>query len=185
WNCSSGSYSWGSSVSRAIDFFTYDGDTSTYSILSSAAVTWASGSWHHITITWAEGGVKQLMTDTNLYASSNHYQSPISDLIFGYQPSVNNSGLNYLNGRLTQLRVDGRVVPGTGTTGELSQDAAAGATLSATANTVYLGHYEAGSAESSAGTYLLRNADQSTETYSSYGLLQNDADRFGNQIDYV
>jgi RHS repeat-associated protein len=184
WNCNNVSYSWGSSTSRAVDFFAYDGDTTTYRILSSLAVTWASGSWHHLTITWAEGGVMQLMTDTNLYTSVNHFQSPITDLIFGYQPSVNNGALNYLNGRIAQLRVDGRVVPGNGTSGELSLDAAAGAILTSTANTLYLGRYDAGSPQSSSATYVLRNADQSTENYSSYGLLQSEADRLGNQIDY-
>jgi RHS repeat-associated protein len=182
WNCSSSSYLWGSPTARAVDFFTYDADSSTYQILSSAAVTWANGTWHHIAVTWAEGGTKQLMTDTiTPYSVTTHGQSPITDLIFGYQPALNNGGLNYLNGRITQLRVDGQVVPGT----TLNLDAAPGTSLSGDQYTLYLGHYDSASPQSSYGIYLLRNADQSTETYSMYGVLQNEADRIGNQIDYL
>lgn len=185
WNCSSASYSWGSSVARGIDFFTYNADTSSYDILSSAAITWTAASgWHHISVTWTEGGAKQLMTDTTLVSNAAHAQSPIADLFFGYQPNAIGTALNYLNGRIAQLRIDGRVVPGTATSGELWQDAQPLATLSATPNTLYLGPYAASSPQSSATTYLLRNADQSTETYSALGTLQNEADRFGNQIDY-
>jgi RHS repeat-associated protein len=181
WNCSSGSYSWGSGIARAIDFFTYDSDTGAYNILSSAAITWTAASgWHHISLTWAEGGAKQLMTDTTLVSNSTHAQSPIADLIFGYQPNGNASALNYLNGRVTQLRIEGKAED----SGTLSTDSQPGATVSATQWTLYLGHYDSGSAQSSATTYLLRNPDQSTETYSALGVLQNEADRLGNQVDY-
>lgn len=186
WNCPSASYSWGSATSRAIDFFTYDGDMAAYDILSSAAITWTQASgWHHISLTWAERGTKQLMTDTTLVSDATHYQSPIADLIYGYQANAVGTAFNYLNGRITQLRLDGRVVPGNGISGELWQDAQANTTLSATGNTLYLGHYDQASAQSAAGTYVLRNADQSTETYSPLGVLQSEADRFGNQVDYI
>jgi RHS repeat-associated protein len=178
WNCTTPT--WGSSVARAIEFFTYDADTSTYNVLPSAAVTWANGSWHHISITWTEGGAKQMMTDLTVVSNASHAQSPVGDLVFGYEADGNGSSLNFLNGRITQLRIDGRIVP----QAELNTDAAAGATVNPTGNTLYLGRYDQGSAQSSAGTYVIRNADQSTETYSPNGVLLNQADRFGNQIDY-
>ena len=85
-----------------------------------------------------------------------------------------------MNGRIAQLRIDGRVVGAS----ELASDAVTGATLKGTINTIYLGRYDGGIAASSYGSYVLHNPDQSTETYSSYGVLQNEADRFGNQVDY-
>lgn len=187
WNCPSGTYPWGSSVSRAIDFFTYDADTPAYDILSTAAITWTAASgWHHVSLTWAERGAKQLMTDTTLVSSPTHFQSPIADLVYGYQPNSVGTAFNYLNGRITQLRVDGRIVPGNGTSGELFSDAQPNTVLNASAaNTLYLGHYDKASVQSSAGGYQLRNADQSIETYSPLGVLQSEADRFGNQIDYI
>src|SRR5882672_1666536 len=180
WNCPTPPL-WGSSVARAIDFFTYDADAATWNVLASAAVTWAPGSWHHLSITWAEGGVKQLMTDTTVYSSAAHAQSPIGDLSFGYEADGNGGALSFLNGRIAQLRIDGRVVPQT----ELNTDAASGATVSATANTLYLGRYDNGTVQSSAGIYVVRNADQSIETYSPAGILQSQADRFGNFLDYT
>jgi RHS repeat-associated protein len=185
WNCNSGTYPWGSSVSQAIDFFTYDADSATYNILPSAAITWTTASgWHHISITWAESLGKQLMTDTTLVSNSTHSQSPIADLLFGYQPNANGTALNYLNGRIAQLRIDGQVVAGNGSSGTLWNDAQSGTVLSADQYTLYLGHYDSGSPQSAATTYALRNPDQSTETYSSLGVLQNEADRLGNQVDY-
>ncbi len=179
WNCTT--QAWGSSVSKSLAFFTYDGDSGTYNTLASAAITWAGGTWHHISLTWAEGGAKQLMTDTAVVSSASHAQSPTADLIFGYQANGTGAGLSFLNGRVAQLRIDGRVVP----QAELNSDAASGATVGATTNTLFLGHFDQGSVQSSAGAYVLRNADQTTDTYSSVGLLQSQSDRYGNQVDYT
>lgn len=181
WNCTG--QSWGGAT-QVMDFFTYDGDTGGYDILPSAPIAWTGG-WHHISLTWSEGGAKQLMTDTALVTHPAHAESPVADLIFGYEANASSGALNYLNGRITQLRIDGRVVPGNATSGELFNDAQAGVTLTANQNTLYLGQYTNSSPQSVAATYQLRNADQSTDTYSSAGVLQNESDRMGNQIDYT
>lgn len=188
WNCPLSGYSWGTSTSKAVEFFTYDG--STYNALATATInTWgtpsdtANGGWHHITLTWLDGGAKTLQADgfAGLNPPTVHGQASPGDLIWGYQPNAYSNALNYLYGRIAQLRIDGRVVAGS----ELSSDATYPATLSATPNTVYLGVFNAGSAASASGTWTLRNSDQSTETYSSTGVLLSEADRNGNQIDYL
>jgi RHS repeat-associated protein len=189
WNCPydgvTQPWGWNTGNTRLLDFVTYDADASTWWHLTpTTTTTWTNASgWHHIAVTWAESGLKQVMPDSSMlyYSTSNHSQSPVGDLIFGYGGPT----LNYLNGRIAQLRIDGRVVPGNGAGGELYQDAQPSATLSATPNTLYLGQFASGYVNSSATTYLLRKADQSTETYSSVGTLLNEADRFGNQIDYI
>src|SRR5262249_59542158 len=67
YNCPLASYSWGSPTSKALDFFTYDTayhtvSTPTLNPLWGTTADLASSThgWHHISLTWADGGALQV-----------------------------------------------------------------------------------------------------------------------------
>ena len=168
-------------------FFTTS-DGVTYDTVESApivAANWPQYSWHHISITWQQNGQKQLLVDpgagATFYTSATHSQGPVGEVFVGYNPDGSPNAATYpLVGAVAELRIEGRVL----SQGELLADAAAGTKLNADGSTLYLGTFVNG-VQSAAGTYTLRNPDQSYDIYSATGQLQSTADRFGNQVDYT
>lgn len=173
-----GRFSLAYTVAGTIAFSTTDADLNTTDILESS-VSWAAGSWHHIAVTWQQNGAKQLALDTAApVIRATHSQSPAGEVFFGYSPD----GTPFaLNGSIAELRVQGRALDAA----TLASDVGPGTVLLADADTLYLGAFTVlAGVNSVAGTYVLRQADQSEEEYVPWGQLLRERDRQGNSIRY-
>ncbi len=174
-----GRFSLGYTAAGTIAFSTTDADTGTTDVLQSAVVSWAANTWHHIAVTWQENGAKQLVLDTALpVVRTTHGQSPVGEVFFGYNPDGTPSAAN---GSIAELRVEGRALDAT----TLANDGVPGTALFGDTYTLYMGTFNPlNGVNSAAGTYILRNPDQSEEEYAPWGQLIRERDRFGNSIRY-